>query len=107
MEWFFLGMVLVFMIWMIQILMVYHKQVDKIDTHIELAETSRAEVTEQAESYEARCEELTETLNGLKSEVESLEKTEKGLEREVDQFMQSASRRPTRHRVEAPKENNQ
>ena len=101
MEWFLLGIVLVFMIWSIQILMVYRKQVDKINMHIDLAETGRAEVTEQAESYEARGEELMETLNDLKSEVESLEKTEKGLEREVEQFVQDASRgRPTRHRVE-------
>ena len=92
-------MILAFMIWSIQILLVYRKQVDKIDAQIEQVETSRAEVLEQSETYEARGEELMAALNEIKSEVEGLEKTEKGLEREVEQF-QNASSRPTRHRVE-------
>ena len=101
MECILLILILAFLIWSVQILMVYRKQVDKIDTQITLAQTNREEVTAQAETYEARGEELTEKLNDLKSEVESLEKTEKGLEKEVVQFQQqAASRRPTLHRVE-------
>ena len=89
------------MIWSVQILMIYRKQVDKIDTQITMAQTDREEVIAQAETYEVRGEELADKLNDLKSEVESLEGTEKGLQKAVVQFQQQAtSRRPTRHRIE-------
>ena len=89
------------MIWTVQIVMVYRKQVEKIDAQVQMAQDNQAEVTEQAETYEARAQELATELEKLKGEIQSLEKVEKGLEKEVGQFLQQdASRRPTRHRVE-------
>ena len=45
MEWILLILILVFLIWSVQILMVYRKQVDKIETQITLVQTNREEVT--------------------------------------------------------------
>ncbi|MDP6040152.1 MAG: hypothetical protein QGG64_16500 [Candidatus Latescibacteria bacterium] len=101
MEWIFLILILAFIIWTIQLLMVYRKQVEKIDAQIHMAQSNQAEVTEQAERYEARAQELAGELADIKGEIDSLEKTEKGLEREVGQLgQQSSARRPTRHKVE-------
>ncbi|MGA1196582.1 MAG: hypothetical protein ACO36I_08810 [Candidatus Latescibacterota bacterium] len=101
MEWIYLILIIAFVTWTVQILMVYRRQVDNIQAQIEIALSNQQDVAVQAEEYEARAEELAEQLADLKSESDTLEQTEKKMEQEVNQFrQQQASRRPTRHRVE-------
>ena len=101
MEWIYLILIIAFVTWTVQIIMVYRRQVDNIQAQIDLAFNSQQDVVLQAEEYEARAEELAGQLADLKAEADTLEKTEKGLEQEVNQYrQQQASRRPTRHRVE-------
>jgi predicted nuclease with TOPRIM domain len=100
-EWIYLILIIAFVTWTVQILMVYRRQVDNIQAQIEIALSNQQDVAVQAEEYEARAEELAEQLADLKSESDTLEQTEKKMEQEVNQFrQQQASRRPTRHRVE-------
>jgi predicted nuclease with TOPRIM domain len=100
-EWIYLILIIAFVTWTAQILMVYRRQVDNIQAQIEIALSNQQDVAVQAEEYEARAEELAEQLADLKSESDTLEQTEKKMEQEVNQFrQQQASRRPTRHRVE-------
>lgn len=101
MDWIYLVLIVAFVTWSVQIYMMYHKQVNKIEAQIELTQTSQQGVTVQAEEFEARAQELAEQLADVKAESETLEKTEKGMEQEVNQYRdQQASRRPTRHRVQ-------
>jgi len=100
-EWIYLILIIAFVTWTVQILMVYRRQVDNIQAQIEIALSNQQDVAVQAEEYEARAEELAEQLADLKSESDTLEQTEKKMEQEVNQFrQQQASRRPTRQRVE-------
>lgn len=101
MEWIYLVLIIAFITWTVQIIMVYRRQVANIQTQIENTRNSQSDVTVQAEEYEERARELASELADLKSEADGLGKTEQGLEQEVKQFRQdTASRRPTRHRVE-------
>ncbi len=101
MEWIYLILIIAFVTWTVQILMVYRRQVDNIQAQIDIALNNQQDVAVQAEEYEARAEELAGQLADLKSESDTLEQTEKKIEQEVNQFrQQQASRRPTRHRVE-------
>ena len=105
MDWIYLVLIVAFLTWSVQIYMVYHRQVQQIQSQIEQTRTSQQDVTVQAEEYELRAQELTEQLADVKTEAETLEKTEKGLEQEVNQYRdQQASRRPTRHRVQINKD---
>jgi len=100
-DWIYLILIVAFIVWSIQIVMVYRRQAENIELQIDATRNSQQDVVVQAEDYEARAEELTGQLADLKTESESLEKTEKGLEQEVNQYrQQNASRRPTRHRVQ-------
>lgn len=101
MDWIYLVLIVAFVTWSVQIYMVYHRQVNKIQAQIEQTQLNQQDVTVQAEEYEARAQELAEQLADVKSEAETLEKTEKGLEQEVNQYRdQQSKRRPTRHRVQ-------
>jgi len=92
---------IVFLIWAVQIVILYRRQAEKIEIQVQLALTNQEEIAQQAEEYETQAADLSEQLAGLKSELENLEKTEKGLEQEVEHYRrQGAERRPTRHRVE-------
>ncbi|MBT3601903.1 MAG: hypothetical protein HOE48_17435 [Candidatus Latescibacteria bacterium] len=105
MDWIYLVLIVAFVTWSVQIYLVYHRQVGKIQDQIEVTRISQQDVTVQAEEYEARALELTEQLADVKSEAETLDKTEKGLEQEVSQYREKqSSRRPTRHRVEIDKD---
>jgi len=91
----------VFLFWSGQILVVYRRQVKRMEEKIRAAKSSHGETLEQAEEYEERAEELSRELDELKARSETLERTEKTLERELMQFRQrEAARNPTRHRVE-------
>lgn len=101
MEWIYLVLIIAFVVWSVQIVMVYRRQVSNIQTQIDVAFNSQQDVVLQAEEYELRAGEVAGQLADLKSELETLEQTEKKMEQEVNQFrQQQASRRPTRHRVE-------
>ncbi|MFT5366835.1 MAG: chromosome segregation ATPase [Candidatus Latescibacterota bacterium] len=101
MEWIYFVLIIAFLTWSVQIYLVYHRQVDKIEAQIDATQTSQQDVILQAEEFEKRAQEVTEQLVDLKAESDTLEKTEKGLEQELGQYrQQQASRRPTRHRVD-------
>jgi peptidoglycan hydrolase CwlO-like protein len=106
-DWIYLFLITAFMIWSVQIYLVYARVVEKIQDQIASAQTSQEDVSAQAEEFEARAAELAEQLADLKSENDTLEKTEKGLKTELDQYRQNQeARRPTRHRVEMDGESN-
>ena len=101
MEWVLLILIIVFIIWSIQILMVYRRQGEKIDAQVQLAQANQTEILAQAEQYETRVAELSGRLEVLKSKMDGLEKTEMNLIKEMEQYKQQESqRRPTRHKVE-------
>lgn len=105
MEWVYLILIIAFIIWTVQIIMVYRRQVDNIQKQIDAAQVNQQDTLKQAEDFESRAALLVEELAEIKAEAETLDKTEKGLEEEVNQYRaQQASRRPTRHRVQADEE---
>ena len=100
MDWIYFILILAFVCWSAQIVMVYRRQSVRIDEQIEAARANQEGVAEQAETYEARAQELAGQLQELKEKASTLANTEKGLEAEVAKFRQQAdSRRPTRFRV--------
>ena len=101
MGWIYLVFIIAFVIWSVQILMVYKKQSERIDQQIQVAQTNQEEVTQQAEVYEARVAELATELEELKGEASDWEGKEKAIQRQLNENEERASRRnPTRHRVD-------
>ena len=100
MEWVYLILVVTFVVWSVQILVGYRRQVGQMDQQIQNAHENLGEATEQTERYEARFRELGDELERLREQATDWEKKEKELKERVNSHrQQDAVRRPTRHRV--------
>ena len=103
MEWVYLILILIFIVWSIQLIFVYVRQAEKLDAQIKQAQVSQEDVVLQAEKYEAQAEEKGTRLRELESKASELESKEKQLGEQISSLKQKeASRRPTRHRVDNP-----
>ena len=100
-EWVMLILIIAFILWAVQIVAVYRRQGEKMEAHIQMAQTNQQDIAVQTEQYEERLEELSVVLDELKNKMDGLGKTERGLEQEVAQYQrQENQRRPTRHSVD-------
>ena len=101
MEIVYLVLILVFLCWIVQMLMVFRKQVDQVTAQNQQIRESQGEVLEQAERLESAAKEKADMLKDLQVQLQKLGETESGLQSEIVSFKGAeASRRPTRHRVE-------
>jgi chromosome segregation ATPase len=100
-DWVYLVLILAFVSWSFQMFIAYKRQATHIDGMIEHARRTQAETSEEADRYEAQAEELKEQQKALEDKAGELE----GKETEIQSSLvgtqeNSASRRPTRHRVD-------
>ena len=103
MEWIYLVLIVIFIAWSTQIVMIYRRQAEKLDSQIAAAQANQEEVTQQAEQYEARAEGLKAELKAIQSKVDEWGEKERNLQSRIGQFQhRETRRRPTRHRVETP-----
>ncbi|MDA0749046.1 MAG: hypothetical protein O2954_21205 [bacterium] len=103
MEWVYLVLILAFISWSVQIILVFRRQSGRVDAQIAQFEATRSDVAQQAEQYENQAREKKETLQGLEQTAAELEKNEKELQTQISGLKGTdAARRPTRHKVEAP-----
>ena len=101
MEWVYLILILAFVAWSVQMLMAYRRQVDRVQTQIDLALTNQGEVSEQAEHYESLSVEKKEQLKELEEKAEELADKEKELQAQILGLKErTGGRSPTRHKVD-------
>ena len=101
MDWVYLVLILAFVSWSFQMYFAYKRQATHIDDVIEHTLRAQAETSEEADRYEAQAQELKEKQRALEDRAAELE----GKETEIQSSLvgdkeNSASLRPTRHRVD-------
>ena len=103
MEWVFLVLILVFITWSAQMVFVYRRQAERIESQIRQTLASQEEVTEQAKQQEEQAAERKTELGDLQRKANELAEEEKSYQSQIIELkQQDADRRPTRHRVEGP-----
>lgn len=101
MDWLMLVLILGFIFWSFQMIIVYRRQIERYDDQIAQVQTNTEEVTGMVEKYEADHAEKKEELDTLRQEAEGLEKKEKELGEKINTLKQAGdSRQPTRFRLD-------
>ncbi len=101
MDWVYLILVVSFVGWSTQMILVYRRRSAQIEAQIDQALRSQEEVSEDVERHEVQAESLKEQLEPLEDRMRELEGKEADLRGQLSGKNDSdAADRPTRHRVD-------
>ncbi len=101
MEWVYLVLILIFIVWSAQMVLSYKRQAGVLLAQVELAQVNQEDVVQQAENYEAQAEQKKAELKELEHKVGEHAAKEKDLQGQIIGLKErEAARRPTRYKVE-------
>lgn len=105
MEWVYLILILIFIVWSAQMVLSYKRQASALVAQVEQTQVNQEDVVQQAENYEAQAEQKKDELKELEQKVDELAAKEKDFQGKIIGLKKrEAARRPTRYKVENPDE---
>ncbi len=104
MDWILLVLILAFVFWAFQMVVVFKRQLARYDEQVANLNNSTADVRSQADRYDRDNEEKQKELQSARDAVKAAEDREAALKGRVKGLRKDDGRRPTRHRVDLPSE---
>ena len=101
MDWILLVLTMFFVLWALQMVVVFRRQLARYDDQASLNE-STAEVRADADRYTRDNEEKQKELGSAKDAVQAAEEKESALKGRVEGLRKEEPRSTSRHRVELP-----
>jgi chromosome segregation ATPase len=83
MDWMLLVLIMAFIFWSFQMIVVYRRQIERYDEQIRQVRANAEEISEQIVKNESDHAEKRSELESLRLEAEGLDKTEKELDEEI------------------------
>ena len=101
MDWLLLVLILAFIFWSFQMIIVYRRQIERYDDQIAQVRVNTEEVLGQIEKYETEHTDKQEELDTLRTEAEGLDGKEKEVSEKIKSLQKAGeARRPTRFRLD-------
>ena len=102
MDWLLLVLILAFVFWSFQMIIVYRRQIQRYDEQTMQVLANTDEVVAQVEKYEADHAEKKEELDTLREQAESLDRKEKEVGEKIKSLKEAGDgRRGSRFRLDA------
>tara|TARA_Y100000588_G_C14218740_1_gene910045 strand:+ start:498 stop:815 length:318 start_codon:yes stop_codon:yes gene_type:complete len=101
-DWILLVLIVFFVVWALQMVVVFRRQLARYDDQVASLNESTAEVRADADRYTRDNEEKQKELGSAKDAVQAAEEKESALKGRVEGLRKEEPRSTSRHRVELP-----